>query len=82
VEADKARMAANSFETVALEWHAMKSKKWAKVTADKALVHLRTYVFPEIGHLPLASIKASALHGLPGPTVRAWVQSLSALNPQ
>lgn len=61
VEADKARMAANSFEVVALEWHAMKSKKWAKVTADKALVHLRTYAFPEIGHLPIASIKASVL---------------------
>ena len=38
VEADKARMAANSFEAVALEWHAMKSKKWAEVTAGKALV--------------------------------------------
>lgn len=61
VEADKARMAANSFEAVALEWHAMKSKKWAKVTADKAMVHLRTYAFPEIGHLPIASIKASVL---------------------
>lgn len=60
-EADKARMAANSFEAVALEWHAMKSKKWAKVTADKALVHLRTYVFPEIGQMPIASIKASVL---------------------
>jgi integrase len=61
VEADKARMAANSFEAVALEWHAMNSKKWAKVTADKALVHLRTYAFPEIGHLPIASVKASQL---------------------
>ena len=61
VNADKARMAANSFEVVALEWHAMKSKKWAKITADKALVHLRTYVFPEIGRLPIASIKAPVL---------------------
>jgi len=61
VEVDKARMAANSFEVVALEWHAMKSKKWAKVTAEKALVHLRAYVFPEIGFMPIASIKASVL---------------------
>ena len=61
VAADKARMAANSFEAVALEWHAMKSKKWAKVTADKALVHLRTYAFPEIGNLPIAGVKASVL---------------------
>lgn len=63
-EADEARKAANSFEVVALEWHAMKSKKWAKVTADKALVHLRTYTFPEIGHLPIAGIKAPALLGM------------------
>jgi integrase len=60
-EADKARMASNSFEVVALEWHTNKSKRWAKVTADKALVHLRTYAFPEIGHLPVSSVKASQL---------------------
>lgn len=61
VKADEARMAANSFEAVALEWHAGKSKRWAKVTADKALIHLRTYAFPEIGQLPVASVKASQL---------------------
>lgn len=52
---------ANSFEAVAREWHAGKSKKWAKVTADKAMNHLQAYVFPEIGHLPVASVKASQL---------------------
>jgi len=52
---------ANSFEAVAREWHAGKSKKWAKVTATKALIHLETYVFPDIGHLPIASVKASQL---------------------
>ena len=52
---------ANSFEAVAREWHAGKSKRWAKVTADKAMTHLQAYVFPEIGHLPVASIKASVL---------------------
>lgn len=52
---------ANSFEAVACEWHASKSKKWAKVTADKAMTHLQAYVFPEIGHLPVASVKASQL---------------------
>ncbi|MBU2642598.1 MAG: integrase arm-type DNA-binding domain-containing protein [Gammaproteobacteria bacterium] len=50
---------ANSFEVVAREWHAGKSKKWAKVTADKAMIHLQAYVFPEIGHLPVASVKAA-----------------------
>lgn len=58
--ADRAA-SANSFEAVAREWHAGKSKKWAKVTADKAMTHLQVYVFPEIGHLPVASVKASQL---------------------
>jgi integrase len=54
-------MQADSFESVAKEWHAGKAKKWAKVTADKALIHLEAYVFPEIGHLPVASVKASQI---------------------
>lgn len=52
---------ANSFESVACEWHEGKSKAWAKVTADKAMTHLRAYVFPEIGHLPVSSVKPSQL---------------------
>lgn len=57
-----AKMAsANSFEAVAREWHAGKSKTWAKVTADKAMTHMQAYVFPEIGHLPVASVKPSQL---------------------
>lgn len=52
---------ANSFEAVAREWHAAKAKRWAKVTADKAMTHLQAYAFPEIGHLPVASVKASQL---------------------
>lgn len=51
----------NTFEAVAREWHAGKSKKWAKVTADKAMTHLQAYVFPEIGHMPVASVKAMHL---------------------
>lgn len=52
---------ANSFEAVAREWHVGKSKGWAKVTSDKAMTHLQTYIFPEIGPLPVASVKASQL---------------------
>lgn len=52
---------ANSFEAVAREWHAGKSKRWAKVTADKAMTHLKAYVFPEIGHLPISEVRASQL---------------------
>ncbi len=51
----------NSFEAVAREWHAGKSKKWAKVTADKAMTHLDAHVFSEIGHLSVAEVKASQL---------------------
>jgi len=52
---------ANSFEAVGREWHAGKSKTWAKVTADKAMTHLEAYVVPEIGHLPVSTVKASQL---------------------
>ena len=52
---------ANSFEAVAREWHRRKSEKWAKSTADKTLTHLEAYVFPELGHLPIASVKPSQL---------------------
>lgn len=52
---------ANNFEAVAREWHAGKSKRWAKVTADKAMTHLKAYVFPEIGHLPVSEVKAAQL---------------------
>jgi len=52
---------ANSFEAVAREWHKQKARRWAHRTADKAMVHLQTYVFPEIGHLPVADVKASQL---------------------
>jgi integrase len=53
---------ANSFEVVAREWHAMKlAKKWTQSTADKTMTQLEAYVFPEIGHLPIASVKASQI---------------------
>lgn len=51
----------NSFEAVAREWHGNKSKRWAQVTADKAMTHLKSYAFPEIGHLPVGEVKASQL---------------------
>lgn len=53
---------ANSFEAVAREWHAMKlKKKWTQSTADKTMTQLEAYVFPEIGHLPIANVKASQI---------------------
>ncbi len=53
---------ANSFEAVAREWHAMKLKrKWTQSTAGKTMAQLEAYVFPEIGHQPIASVKASQI---------------------
>ena len=63
-EARRAVMAeqANSFELVAREWHAMKLKrKWTQATADKTMTQLEAYVFPEVGHMPIASVKASQI---------------------
>lgn len=57
----KSAASANNFEAVAREWHAGKSKKWAKVTADKAMTHLAAHVFPEIGYMNVAEVKASQL---------------------
>lgn len=52
----------NSFESVAREWHAMKlKKKWTASTATKTLTQLEAYVFPSIGHLPIARVKASQI---------------------
>ena len=60
-QADQAARA-NSFEAVAREWHAMKLKrKWTKSTADKTMTQLEAYVFPWLGHLPIASVKASQI---------------------
>jgi integrase len=53
---------ANSFEAVAREWHSMKLKqKWTQSTADKTMAQLETYVFPELGRLPIASVKATQI---------------------
>jgi integrase len=63
-ETKRAKLAAqaNSFEAVAREWHAMKLKrKWTQSTADKTMAQLEAYVFPEIGHQPIASVKASQI---------------------
>lgn len=52
---------ANSFEAVGREWHEQKAKAWAKVTADKALTHLETYLFPKFGGRPVSEIRAPEL---------------------
>lgn len=53
--------AANTFETVAREFHTLKATGWSDGHATKWLRMNELYLFPHIGTLPLASLKAPAL---------------------
>ena len=58
---EKAAQSENSFEALARDWHRMKSAAWTKSTASKALVHLETYLFPDLGHRPINAIQPREL---------------------
>lgn len=47
-----------SFEFIADEWIAMKSKIWVESTTQKTQTHFREYVFPELGHRAIAELNA------------------------
>jgi integrase len=50
----------NTFSAVAMEWHAIRSKRGeAATTTGKRLAHLETHVLPEIGSRPIADLKPS-----------------------
>lgn len=53
--------AANSFETIAREWHAKYAPTWSEVHADRILRRLEVDVFPWIGGRPIAEIAAKEL---------------------
>lgn len=57
----KAATASNTFESVAREWHANKSDAWQPRTATNVLHRLQRDVFPSIGRLPIAEIKAPVI---------------------
>jgi integrase len=57
----KTAAAANTFETVAREFHAVKASGWSEGHGTKWIRMNELYLFPHIGALPLASIKAPAL---------------------
>jgi integrase len=57
----KTTAAANTFETVAREFHALKAPGWSEGHGTKWLRMNELYLFPEIGTLPLSSIKAPTL---------------------
>lgn len=51
-------VAANTFETIAREWHANKSGSWQPRTAKNVLHRLERDVFPLLGKYPITEIKA------------------------
>ena len=53
--------AANTFEAIAREWYAKYKSKWVEKTAKIILSCLENNVFPAIGKLPIATIKAPEL---------------------
>ena len=48
---------AHTFEVVAREWHANRLSKWQPLTAKSIMHRLEQDVFPQIGNLPVSSIK-------------------------
>lgn len=63
-KAAKTERAANSFESIAREWHAKFSPEWAESHSSKILRRLENDVFHWIGKRPIAEIKASELLGV------------------
>ena len=57
----KSVAAANTFETVAREFHALKTPGWSEGHASKWIRMNELYLFPGLGALPLVSIKAPTL---------------------
>jgi integrase len=53
--------AANTYETVAREFHKFKAEGWSESHAVKWLRMNEMYLFPEIGPMPIASIRGKAV---------------------
>lgn len=53
--------AANTFETVAREFHALKAAGWSEGHGTKWIRMNELYLFPDLGALPLATIKAPTI---------------------
>lgn len=52
---------ANTFETVALEWHKNRHHKWSSLHARKIVKSLENDVFPKLGSRPIAEISSAEL---------------------
>lgn len=58
LKAVRARAAADTFETIALEWHGRKLPTWSKRHGENVLKSLKVEAFPVIGTLPIKSVTA------------------------
>lgn len=56
MQAQQRQEAADTFEALAMEWHAMKSREWTAGTSVRSLGALRNHVFPVMGKRPFAKI--------------------------
>lgn len=75
IEKKKARLAAiaqagQTFQKLALQWHANETPRWSPVHAADVLRSLERDVFPEIGSMPIAQIDT--------PTVLATLRKIEA----
>jgi integrase len=57
-KAARVERGANSFETIAREWHTARAVIWAPGHAERVLRRLERDVFPKIGGRPIAELKA------------------------
>jgi integrase len=55
-EAAAAEVAANTFECLAREWHALHVPRWEPVHAEQVLGSLEDHIFPELGARPIETI--------------------------
>lgn len=53
--------AINSFELIALEWHAKNISKWTPKHGERILIRMQKDIFPWLGNRPIAEIKAPEL---------------------
>lgn len=55
---EEAVKAANTFEAVAREWHALRKHEWAPKTSGMVLTRLEQHILPKLGSWPIAEITA------------------------
>ncbi|MGV8864759.1 MAG: tyrosine-type recombinase/integrase [Pseudomonas sp.] len=58
---ETANARANTFKSIALEWHAANSRKWSDGHANTVWRRLETHLFPALGARPVADLKARDL---------------------